>query len=111
MNVLLIPSFGVFGAAWATLVTYLVIAGAILVTVSNLYGIRWELAKLLLFVVAAVGAGLLAWLIPAEPSWVAWAAKSVLLMGFLLVTLFKIESADSGWRLSLRVDGFRPQKV
>ena len=111
MNVLLIPSFGVFGAAWATLVTYLVIAGAILVTVSNLYGIRWELAKLLLFVVAAVGAGLLAWMIPAEPSWVAWAAKSVLLMGFLLVTLFKIVPADSGWRLSLRVDGFRPQNV
>jgi O-antigen/teichoic acid export membrane protein len=111
MNLMLIPSYGVFGAAWATLVTYLVIGVAILVTVSKLYGIRWELSKLFLFLAVAGAAGMLATVLPTEPLWFGWAAKSVLLVGFLMATLFKIESSKSGWRLSLRVDGFRPQKV
>lgn len=111
LNIMLIPFLGVFGAAWATLVTYLAIAAAILVTVSQLYGIRCERSKIFLFFAVAVVVGLLAAVLPVQPLWLAWAAKLALLVVFLLATLFKFESGDSGWRLSLRFDGFLPQNV
>ena len=111
LNTLLIPVYGVMGAAWATLVTYLTIATALLVIVSKLYGIRWEVGKLLLFIAIGIGCGCLDWTVPVSPLWFAWTLKSLLLVGFVAATLVKIELTGSGWRLSSRVDGFRSQKV
>jgi O-antigen/teichoic acid export membrane protein len=53
VNFLLIPPLGLMGAAWATLVSYLVMAGMMYVIVQKIYPIQYEGARLAKIAVAA----------------------------------------------------------
>ncbi|MBP1657080.1 MAG: Membrane protein [Bacteroidetes bacterium] len=73
-NFLLIPPLGLMGAAWSTLLSYLLMAGMMYVIVQRIYPVRYETARLAKIAVAAAvvytislfsGEGLLALLVKA----------------------------------------------
>lgn len=52
-NFLLIPPLGLMGAAWSTLLSYLLMAGMMYVIVQRIYPVRYESARLVKIAVAA----------------------------------------------------------
>jgi len=56
LNLVLIPAFGVMGAAWSNTLAYAVLAGSAFVFSQRVYPMRYDWARLLRIVVAAVAA-------------------------------------------------------
>jgi O-antigen/teichoic acid export membrane protein len=102
-NFLLIPPFGLMGAAWATLASYMLMAGMMYVIVHRIYPVGYEFWRLLKIVFAAAivylpslfaGSGL-----------VAIMAKAGLLVGFvLLLTVFRFFEPGE-WNAARRLIG------
>jgi O-antigen/teichoic acid export membrane protein len=84
LNFLLIPRFGMMGAAWATVVGYFVMAALGGIISHRLYPIPFEGRRLLTIVLAAAVAYALSWLAP-DTLVVAIAVKAVLFVAFALV--------------------------
>jgi O-antigen/teichoic acid export membrane protein len=80
-NFLLIPRFGMMGAAWATLVSYAVMAAMGAVISQRLYPIPFERGRLLLLAAGGVAVFILGRWAPAA-LWTAIAVKAALLSAF-----------------------------
>jgi len=107
LNIYFIPRLGVFGAAIATVVTYLVIAVCLMVVIRNLYQVRWEHWKLISFGgVACVAAAVSMW-VPEESLLMGLALKSLLLLVYVIATLieFKSSAGGQGGSWQLRIEG------
>lgn len=83
-NFVLIPPFGMLGAAWATVIAYAVMAGSGFVFSRRLYPIPFEWPRLARIVAAALACFAASRLAP-EALWPAVAVKGLLLLGFPLL--------------------------
>jgi O-antigen/teichoic acid export membrane protein len=88
-NLVLIPRFGMMGAAWATVVSYAVMAALGFVLSRRLYPIPFETARLLRLAAAAGLAWALSTLAPLALG-PALAVKAALLLGFAAVALLDL---------------------
>jgi len=79
-NYLLIPPYGLLGAAYATLASYVVMAAMMYVMVRNIYPVPYEWIRLAKITVAAVALYALARFVDAGPWTIAW--HTVLLLCF-----------------------------
>lgn len=97
-NFLLIPRFGVLGAAWATVASYLVMAALGLAISQRLYPMPLEVGRLLRLACTAALVFALSRLAPAG-LWPALAVKSALLLAFpgLLLASGFLNEAERGW--------------
>jgi len=97
-NLLLIPRFGMMGAAWATVFSYAVMAGLGFTFSRRLYPIPYEWSRIIRVVAAAAGCYLLALLAP-EPWLPAVAVKLLALAAFpaLAVALGALHPAELEW--------------
>ena len=108
LNLWLIPPHGIFGAAIATVGAYLTIGAVVVTLISRLYHIEFELSKLLIFGISAALFGATALVIPAGLGFWAVVFKSLLILGFLLITLFKMKrDPASKWKIASRFDWLR----
>ncbi len=97
-NLLLIPPFGIMGAAWATVASYAVMAGLGLLISQRLHPIPFELGRLAR-VVAAAAAVYAASLLAPEAFVSAVAAKCALLLAFpvLVVATGALTADERAW--------------
>lgn len=86
LNFLLIPRFGIAGAAWATFLAYFGMAGLLYAATRRIYPVEYEFERLWK-VVAAAMAVLLAWLLLPGMGFVARTAASLLLLASFPVVL------------------------
>jgi len=89
MNIFLIPSFGIFGAAFATLGAYVSMAVLSWLFTRRIYPVAYEYGRLLKIVIAA-GVPACAWYLQLKPSplhHVVWEVFLVVLFVFLLFGL------------------------
>jgi O-antigen/teichoic acid export membrane protein len=92
-NLLLIPSFGMMGAAWATVISYAVMAGMGFFFARRLYPIPFEWGRLFLLLGGALATFGLTLLAP-DPLITAVAFKTALLLVFPLVVLCVLPPLD-----------------
>jgi len=85
-NLILIPELGILGAAWATVLSYLVMAGMGVWLSYRLYPIPFETGRLVRVTLAALAIFFLSRLAPAE-LWPAIGVKSLYLLGFPVLVL------------------------
>jgi O-antigen/teichoic acid export membrane protein len=85
-NLILIPELGILGAAWATVLSYLVMAGMGVWLSYRLYPIPFEMGRLGRITLAALAVFFLSRLAPAE-LWPAIGVKSLSLLGFPVLVL------------------------
>ena len=107
LNIVLIPPMGIFGAAIATVITYLAVAACLMVVIRNLYQVRWMPLKLVTFVVAACIVGMVSLWVPPEPLLIGLGLKCLLLLIYVITTLveFKLNAGGRGWSWQLRIEG------
>jgi O-antigen/teichoic acid export membrane protein len=86
-NYALIPQYGLLGAAYATLASYLVMAGMMYVMVRNIYPVPYEWIRLAKITGAAIGVYALATFVDAGPWTIAWHGVLLLLFPTLLYVL------------------------
>ncbi|HXW07243.1 MAG TPA: polysaccharide biosynthesis C-terminal domain-containing protein [Vicinamibacterales bacterium] len=91
LNFLLIPVYGIVGAAWATAVSYAVQAALAFGFSQRFYPIRYDAPRLLTIGLAAIAAWGLAYLIPALPP-----AMGVVVRGSVVVLVFGSVLAAGG---------------
>jgi O-antigen/teichoic acid export membrane protein len=92
-NVLLIPPFGITGAAVATLLSYAVMAGVLYVIVQRVYPIEYEFGRMAKIAIAAAFVFLLFQLVQFPAANVLWKIGLLVLFGVLLYAM-KVFSTD-----------------
>jgi O-antigen/teichoic acid export membrane protein len=99
-NLVLIPRVGILGAAWATVLSYAVMAGLGVWLSFRLYPIPFEISRLLRIAGAAGLTYSLSWLSP-ENLWAAMVVKSLWLLAFpaLLWMSGALRPAEREWLL------------
>lgn len=109
-NYLLIPGFGLMGAAAATLLSYMLMAGMMYGMVRRFYAVPYETARLVKIGIAAIVAGVPALFL--GPGALALAAK-VLLLGAFVGVLVLLRFFEPGeWTAALRlVRRFAPSRA
>jgi O-antigen/teichoic acid export membrane protein len=95
-NFALIPRFGMMGAAWATALSYAVMAGVGFALSQRLYPLPFEWSRLARLVAAAALTYLLSLLAPAA-LWPALIVKSAVLLGFPVLLIAAGFLRDSEW--------------
>lgn len=102
-NLALIPSFGMLGAAWATVLAYAVMAGLGLLFSHRLYPIPFETGRLARVSAAALLAFALSRLAPlALLAGLAWKAAAWLVFPAALVATGFLSREERGWLRGLR---------
>ncbi len=85
VNLLLIPQFGIIGAALATLASYIVMAGGLYIVTQKFYKIEYETIKMLsIFAIILLTGVVYYWLLSAEALNLFY--KTLILIFFVLVT-------------------------
>jgi O-antigen/teichoic acid export membrane protein len=85
LNVLLVPPFGMLGAAWATLLSAPLLCGVTLVVAQRVYPIPYDYVRMVKPFVALLLVSLARHLLPGEPLLLTLALKVALLAAFPLV--------------------------
>lgn len=93
-NYLLIPIYGMMGAAYATLISYVVMAVGIYIPSNRLFHIEYEWGKIFRIALAIVGTITLFLTFAPSPMTVEGIAAKVLLMAMFLVLLFVLRVID-----------------
>jgi O-antigen/teichoic acid export membrane protein len=83
-NFLLIPRFGIFGAAWATVASYAVMAGLGVLISRRLYPVPFESGRLAVLLAGAAAAYGVSLLVPGGPV-TAFVLKAVIVAAFALI--------------------------
>lgn len=96
VNLLLIPQYGIWGAAIATVIAYVVMTAMTFVITTRIYSFQWETRTNLMFGMSFLLFGALACLLPPDPNIWFIPIKIALAILFPLVTLFRLKRADSG---------------
>ena len=100
LNLFLIPKYGIWGAAMATIGGYGLISLAMMLAVKTLYQIPFELSRLFYFLGLAVTISLLGIWVFEEISYTVEIGKGVLCLAFVGLALITIERhSDSRWRM------------
>lgn len=102
-NVLLIPKFGIMGAAISTIMAYVVIAILVLTVVHREYPIHWNYGFVSWLGLVALGLGIVGSILSTQGDLVSILLRIVILAAYPLLTLLKVDRDDSN---RLRV-GFR----
>ena len=84
LNVLLIPRYGMMGAAWATLLTYPLLFGLTLWVAQKVYPIPYDYGRMAKPLILALGLSLLKDVVPSEPLVASLCLKALLLGAFPL---------------------------
>jgi O-antigen/teichoic acid export membrane protein len=108
-NLALIPRFHILGAAWATVLSYAVMAGVGFSLSQRLYPLPLEWSRLSRLVVAA-GAVYAASLFAPAALWPALAVKASLLLAFPIVLALSGFLGDSEWERAI-VKRFQPRRT
>jgi O-antigen/teichoic acid export membrane protein len=87
-NILLIPVFGIYGAALATLAAYLVMAIGYFIVTQKFYHIYYEWDKILKIFIGLLLTAVIYYLYTFESYYIALAEKLVLLTAFILYLYF-----------------------
>ncbi|MDX1348623.1 MAG: oligosaccharide flippase family protein [Putridiphycobacter sp.] len=88
LNFLLIPYFGYVGSAWATLIVYFLMMLASHILGQKHYPIKYNLRKVITFLVIAILLFFVDRAIQIENGWINYAFKTVLILVFLGVVMF-----------------------
>jgi O-antigen/teichoic acid export membrane protein len=91
LNVLLIPVFGYYGAAWAALACYFVIMAISYFMGQKHYPIKYPLLRIFGYLGLAVGLYALKVLLPVEGLWCGIAVSAVLFAVYLVVVVVRVK--------------------
>ncbi len=95
-NLLLIPQYGIYGAAFATVIAYVVMTTMTFVITTRVYSFEWETRTNLMFGAYFLLFGAVACLMPPTPTTWFVPIKTGLAILFPLATLFRLKSSSTG---------------
>ena len=105
VNLILIPQYGIWGSAIATIGGYGLISLAMMQTVKSLYKIPFEMSRLLYFLLLAIAVSSTSIWLFQEFSIGGEFGKGLLCLVFVVLALITIErNADSRWRMGMNRD-------
>ena len=103
-NMLLIPPFGIMGAAIATIIAYVVIAIIVLAVVHRKYPIQWNYGFVIWLAIVALFLGIVGSVMSDEGEITSILLRLGLLAAFPLITMFRVDRDESNrLRIGLRV--------
>jgi len=84
LNILLIPKWGIFGAAWASLMAQFILFIITYTVAQRSYPIRYEMGKLILIIIVGLGLYLLSYLTNDLNIWLSIIIKSIIIISYPL---------------------------
>ncbi len=95
-NLILIPGYGIFGAAIATVAAYWTFAGVLMTVIARVYKVHWQYSTLIFWSICAALFGLIVLIVPTPIGVGRVAVKTGLILAFIAVTLLKLKRIESG---------------